>query len=165
MSLSNWDIENLKTRLNKNKSLSVTSKTNLNGFIENTKNAFDRTAYNTRMRNLKIRDASLGNRKRSRGNLNSAMENSNGSVSGGSVNPGKSGRNSPRGPLSAVSGASNTSNEENNASTNENSIENLMATARQVGKRAYENNLKRNAKRRKSNSQPQPHRCIIILKS
>jgi len=84
------------------------------------------------------------------------MENSNGSVSGGSVNPGKRGRNSPRGPLSAVSGASNTSNEENNASTNENSIENLMATARQVGKRAYENNLKRNAKRRKSNSQPQP---------
>jgi hypothetical protein len=84
------------------------------------------------------------------------MENSNGSVSGGSVNPGKRGRNSPRGPLSAVSGASNTSNNENNASTKENSIENLMAIARQVGQRAAENNLERTAKRRKSNSQPQP---------
>ena len=135
----------------------------MNAFINNKKNAFDRSTfmqqYNAKMRNLRNRDASLGinsKRKRSRGNLNSAMENSNGSVSGGSVNPGKRGRNSPRGPLSAVSGASNTSNEENNASTNENSIENLMAIARQVGQRAAENNLKRNAKRRKSNSQPQP---------
>jgi hypothetical protein len=136
MSLSNRDIENLKTRLNKNKSLSVTSKTNLNGFIENTKNAFDRTAYNTRMRNLKIRDASLGNRKRSQGNLNSAMENSNGSVSRGSVNPRNRGLNSPTGVLSAVSGASNTSNNENTASTKK--------------------NLERTAKRRKNNSQPRP---------
>ena len=135
----------------------------MNAFINNKKNAFDRSTfmqqYNAKMRNLRNRDASLGinsKRKRSRGNLNTAMENSNGSVSGGSVNPGKRGRNSPRGPLSAVSGASNTSNEENNASTNENSIENLMAIARQVGQRAAENNLKRNAKRQKSNSQPQP---------
>jgi hypothetical protein len=163
MSLSNRDIENLKARLERNSNLSPKSKTNLNAFINNKKNAFDRSTfmqqYNAKMRNLRNRDASLGinsKRKRSRGNLNSAMENSNGSVSGGSVNPGKRGRNSPRGPLSAVSGASNTSNEENNASTNENSIENLMAIARQVGQRAAENNLKRNAKRRKSNSQPQP---------
>ena len=56
MSLSKNDIDNLKTRLSKNKNLSVTSKTNLNRFIENTKNAFDRTAYNTRMRNLRNRD-------------------------------------------------------------------------------------------------------------
>jgi len=163
MSLSNRDIENLRTRLERNSNLSPKSKTNLNAFINNKKNAFDRSTfmqqYNAKMRNLRNRDASLGinsKRKRSRGNLNSAMENSNGSVSGGSVNPGKRGRNSPRGPLSAVSGASNTSNEENNASTNENSIENLMAIARQVGQRAAENNLKRNAKRQKSNSQPQP---------
>ena len=163
MSLSNRDIENLKARLERNSNLSPKSKTNLNAFINNKKNAFDRSTfmqqYNAKMRNLRNRDASLGinsKRKRSRGNLNSAMENSNGSVSGGSVNPGKRGRNSPRGPLSAVSGASNTSNEENNASTNENSIENLMAIARQVGQRAAENNLKRNAKRQKSNSQPQP---------
>ena len=133
MSLSNRDIENLKTRLNKNKSLSVTSKTNLNRFIENTKNAFDRTAYNTRMRNLRNRDASLG--------INSR----NGSVYRGSVNPGKRGRNSPRGPLSAVSGTSNTSNNQNNASTNG-----------YGGFSNNENNLERNAKRRKSNSQPQP---------
>ena len=163
MSLSNRDIENLRTRLERNSNLSPKSKTNLNAFINNKKNAFDRSTfmqqYNAKMRNLRNRDASLGinsKRKRSRGNLNSAMENSNGSVSGGSVNPGKRGRNSPRGPLSAVSGASNTSNEENNASTNENSIENLMAIARQVGRRAGEENLERNAKRRKSNSQPQP---------
>jgi hypothetical protein len=163
MSLSNQDAKQLRTRLERNNNLSPKSKTNLNAFINNKKNAFDRSTfmqqYNAKMRNLRNRDASLGinsKRKRSRGNLNSAMENSNGSVSGGSVNPGKRGRNSPRGPLSAVSGASNTSNEENNASTNENSIENLMAIARQVGQRAAENNLKRNAKRRKSNSQPQP---------
>ena len=136
MSLSNRDIENLKTRLNRNSNLSPSSKTNLNGFIENTKNAFDRTAYNTRMRNLKIRDASLGNRKRSQGNLNSAMENSNGSVSRGSVNPRKRGLNSPTGVLSAVSGASSISNNENTASTKK--------------------NLERTAKRRKNNSQPRP---------
>ena len=163
MSLSNQDAKQLRTRLERNSNLSPKSKTNLNAFINNKKNAFDRSTfmqqYNAKMRNLRNRDASLGinsKRKRSRGNLNTAMENSNGSVSGGSVNPGKRGRNSPRGPLSAVSGASNTSNEENNASTNENSIENLMAIARQVGQRAAENNLKRNAKRQKSNSQPQP---------
>ena len=163
MSLSNQDAKQLRTRLERNSNLSPKSKTNLNAFINNKKNAFDRSTfmqqYNAKMRNLRNRDASLGinsKRKRSRGNLNSAMENSNGSVSGGSVNPGKRGRNSPRGPLSAVSGASNTSNEENNASTNENSIENLMAIARQVGQRAAENNLERTAKRRKSNSQPQP---------
>ena len=130
MSLSKNDIDNLKTRLNNNKSLSVTSKTNLNGFIEKTKNAFDRTAYNTRMRNLRTRDASLG--------LNSR----NGSVSRGSANPRKRGRNSPRGPLSAVSAVSNASNNQNNASTN--------------GYRGFsnnENNLERNAKRRKNNSQ------------
>ena len=129
MSLSNRDIENLKTRLNRNSNLSPSSKTNLNRFIENTKNAFDRTAYNTRMRNLKIRDASLGN-------LNSAMENSNGSVSRGSVNPRKRGLNSPTGVLSAVSGASSISNNENTASTKK--------------------NLERTAKRQKNNSQPRP---------
>jgi hypothetical protein len=132
MSLSKNDIDNLKTRLSKNKNLSVTSKTNLNRFIENTKNAFDRTAYNTRMRNLRNRDASLG--------INSR----NGSVYRGSVNPGKRGRNSPRGPLSAVSGTSNTSNNQNNASTNG-----------YGGFSNNENNLERKAKRRKSNSQPQ----------
>ena len=131
MSLSKNDIDNLKTRLSKNKNLSVTSKTNLNRFIENTKNAFDRTAYNTRMRNLRTRDASLG--------INSR----NGSVYRGSVNPGKRGRNSPRGPLSAVSGTSNTSNNQNNASTN--------------GYGGFSNNENNSrAKRRKSNSQPQP---------
>ena len=140
MSLSNRDIENLKTRLNKNKSLSVTSKTNLNRFIENTKNAFDRTAYNTRMRNLRNRDASLG--------INSR----NGSVYRGSVNPGKRGRNSPRGPLSAVSGTSNTSNNQNNASTNG-----------YGGFSNNENNLERNAKRRKSNSQPQPPPPLVTV--
>ena len=130
MSLSKNDIDNLKTRLNNNKSLSVTSKTNLNGFIEKTKNAFDRTAYNTRMRNLRTRDASLG------------LSSRNGSVSRGSANPRKRGRNSPRGPLSAVSAVSNASNNQNNASTN--------------GYRGFsnnENNLERNAKRRKNNSQ------------
>ena len=126
MSLSKNDIDNLKTRLSKNKNLSVTSKTNLNRFIENTKNAFDRTAYNTRMRNLRTRDASLG--------INSR----NGSVYRGSVNPGKRGRNSPRGPLSAVSGTSNTSNNQNNASTN--------------GYGGFSNNENNSrAKRRKSN--------------
>jgi len=127
MSLSNRDIENLKARLERNSNLSIKSKTILNSFIENTKNAFDRTAYNTRMRNLKIRDASLGN-------LNSAMENSNGSVSRGSVNPRKRGLNSPTGVLSAVSGASNASNNENTTSTKK--------------------NLERTAKRRKNNSPP-----------
>jgi len=161
MSLSNQDAKQLRTRLERNSNLSIKSKTILNTFINNKKNAFDRSTfmqqYNAKMRNLRSKEPSLGKRKRSPpGNLNSAMEINNGNVSNGSVNPNKRGRNSPRGPLSAVSGASNTSNEENNASTNENSIENLMATARQVGKRAYENNLKRNAKRRKNNSQPQP---------
>ena len=104
---------------------------------------FDRSTFmqqfNAKMRNLRNRDASLGinsKRKRSRGNLNSAMENSNGSVSSGSVNPGKRGLNSPTGVLSAASGPSNISNNENNASTKE--------------------NLERTAKRRKNNSQPRP---------
>ena len=163
MSLSNQDAFQLRARLNRNSNLSPSSKTNLNAFINNKKNAFDRSTfmqqYNAKVKNFMIRDARLGKRKRSRGNLNSAMENNTGSVSGGSVNPGKRGRNSPRGPLSAVSGASNTSNNENvssgpmNLSNNDN--ENLMAIARQVGKRAAENNLERNAKRRKNNSQAQ----------
>ena len=160
MSLSNQDAKQLRTRLERNSNLSIKSKTILNTFINNKKNAFDRSTfmqqYNAKMRNLRSKEPSLGKRKRSPGNLNSAMEINNGNVSSGSVNPNKRGRNSPRGPLSAVSGASNTSNNENNASTKENSIENLMAIARQVGRRAGEENLERNAKRRKSNSQPQP---------
>ena len=137
MSLSNQDANKLKALLNNNRNLSIKSKTNLNTFINNTKNAFDRTVYNARMRILRNRDASLGinrKRKRSSGNLNSAMEINNGNVSGGSVNPNKRSRMSPRGVLSAVSGASNTSNNENNASTNEN----LMAIATQVGRNAAE---------------------------
>ena len=139
MSLSNQDANKLKALLNNNRNLSIKSKTNLNTFINNTKNAFDRTVYNARMRILRNRDASLGinrKRKRSSGNLNSAMEINNGNVSGGSVNPNKRSRMSPRGVLSAVSGASNTSNNENNASTNEN----LMAIATQVGRNAAEKN-------------------------
>jgi hypothetical protein len=156
MSLSNQDANRLRRRLNTNQTLSIKSKTILNTFINNKKNAFDRSTfmqqYNAKMRNLRSKGPSLGKRKMSPGNLNSAMEINNGNVSSGSVNPNKRGRNSPRGPLSAVSGASNTSNNENNASTNEN----LMAIARQVGQRAAENNLERKAKRRKNNSQPQP---------
>ena len=124
MSLSNRDIENLKTRLNNNQTLSIPSKNKLNAFINNTKNAFDRTAYNTRMKNLRSRDSTLGKspivRKRSPNNLNSAMEINNGTVSGGSVNPNKNGRRSPRGPLSGISGASNTSNNGNNVSSSPN---------------------------------------------
>ena len=124
MSLSNQDIENLKKRLNNNQTLSIPSKNKLNAFINNTKNAFDRTAYNTRMKNLRSRDSTLGKspivRKRSPNNLNSAMEINNGTVSGGSVNPNKNGRRSPRGPLSGISGASNTSNNGNNVSSSPN---------------------------------------------
>ena len=120
MSLSNQDIENLKKRLNNNQTLSIPSKNKLNAFINNTKNAFDRTAYNTRMKNLRSKEPSLGKRKRSPDNLNSAMENNTGTVSGGSVNPNKNGRRSPRGPLSGISGASNTSNNGNNVSSSPN---------------------------------------------
>ena len=99
MSLSNKDIENLKKKLNNNINLSSKSKTNLNAFINNKKNAFDRTAfmqaYNVKMTNLRSNDTSK--RKRSPGNLNSAMENNTGNVSGGSVNPNKNGRMSPSG--------------------------------------------------------------------
>jgi hypothetical protein len=56
MSLSNQDIENLKKRLNNNQTLSIPSKNKLNAFINNTKNAFDRTAYNTRMKNLRSKE-------------------------------------------------------------------------------------------------------------
>ena len=157
MSLSNQDANQLRTRLERNSNLSVTSKTNLNSFIEKKKNAFDRSTfmqqYNAKMRNLRNRDASLGinsKRKRSRDNLKSAMENNTGTVSGGSVNPNKNGRMSPRGVLSGASSASNTSNNGNSASTNEN----LMAIARQVGQQAAEKNLERTAKRVKT--QPQP---------
>ena len=101
MSLSNKDIENLKKKLNNNKNLSSKSKTNLNAFINNKKNAFDRTAfmqaYNVKMTNLRSKESSLGKRKRPSGNLNSAMENNTGNVSGGSVNPNKNGRMSPSG--------------------------------------------------------------------
>ena len=124
MSLSNQDIENLRKRLNNNQNLSIPSKANLNAFINNKKSAFDRSAfmqlYNARMRNLRSKEPSLGKRKRSSGNLNSAMENNTRTVSGGSVNPNKNGRMSPRGVLSGVSGASNTSNNENNISSGPN---------------------------------------------
>ena len=96
MSLSNQDIENLRKRLNNNQNLSIPSKANLNAFINNKKSAFDRSAfmqlYNARMRNLRSKEPSLGKRKRSSGNLNSAMENNTRTVSGGSVNPNKNGR-------------------------------------------------------------------------
>jgi len=138
MSLSNQDANQLRTRLNRNTNLSIKSKTILNTFINNKKNAFDRSTfmqqYNAKMRNLRSKEPSLGKRKRSPGNLNSAMEINNGNVSGGSVNPNKRSRMSPRGPLSGVSGASNTSNNENNASTNEN----LTAIARRVGRQLSE---------------------------
>ena len=115
MSLSNQDIVNLKARLNNNTNLSSKSKTNLNTFINNKKNAFDRTAfmqaYNVKMTNLRSNDTSK--RKRSPGNLNSAMENNTGNVSGGSVNPNKRGQMSPRGVLSGASGASSASNKSN----------------------------------------------------
>ena len=164
MSLSNQDANQLRTRLERNSNLSVTSKTNLNSFIEKKKNAFDRSTfmqqYNAKMRNLRNRDAGLGinsKRKRSRGNLNSAMENSTGSVSGGSVNPGKRGRNSPRGPLSAVSGASSISNNENvsSGSMNNNGYGGFSNNENGNGYGGFsnnENNLERNTKRRKNNS-------------
>jgi len=169
MSLSNQDANQLRTRLERNSNLSIKSKTNLNSFIEKKKNAFDRSTfmqqYNARMRNLRNRDASLGinsKRKRSRGNLNSAMENSNGYASNGSVNPGKRGRSSPRGPLSAVSGASNTSNNENvsmNRSNNDNGYGGFSSNNENGngygGFSNNENNLERNTKRRKNNSQAQ----------
>ena len=143
MSISNQDIESLKKRLNNNRNLTPRSKTNLNVFINNKKNAFDRSTfmqqYNAKMRNLRSRDASIGKRKRSSSNLNSAMENSSGSVSGGSVNPGKRGRNSPRGPLSAVSGASNTSNNENNVSSKKARFTIPLMTAAMGAQRAIAN--------------------------
>src|SRR5210317_23536 len=154
MSLSNQDIESLKKRLNINRNLSPRSKTNLNVFINNKKNAFDRSTfmqqYNAKMRNLRSRDASIGKRKRSPGNLNSAMQNNTGSVSSGSVNPNKRSRMSPRGPLSGVSGASNTSNNENVSSRSMNNGYDGFSNSNN------ENNLERNAKRRKNNSQTQP---------
>jgi hypothetical protein len=88
------------------------------------------------------------------------MENSNGSVSGGSVNPGKRGRNSPRGPLSAVSGASSISNNENvsSGSMNNNGYGGFSNNENGNGYGGFsnnENNLERNMKRRKNNSQAQ----------
>ena len=145
MSLSNQDANQLRTRLNRNTNLSIKSKTNLNTFINNKKNAFDRSTfmqqYNAKMRNLRNRDASLGinsKRKRSRGNLNSAMENSNGSVSGGSVNPGKSGASNTS--MNNGYGGFSSNNENGNG---------------YGGFSNNENNLERNAKRRKNNSQAQ----------
>jgi len=119
MSLSDQNIENLKKKLNDNTTLSIKSKTNLNAFINNRKNTIGRAEfmqlYNARTKNL--RNGDKGTRKRSRNNLNSAMEINNGNVSGGSVNPTKNGRMSPRGVLSGVSGTSNTSNNGNNISS------------------------------------------------
>ena len=166
MSLSNQDANQLRTRLNRNSNLSIKSKTILNTFINNKKNAFDRSTfmqqYNAKMRNLRSKEPSLGKRKRSPGNLNSAMENSNGYASNGSVNPGKRGRSSPRGPLSAVSGASNTSNNENvsmNRSNNDNGYGGFSSNNENGngygGFSNNENNLERNTKRRKNNSQAQ----------
>jgi hypothetical protein len=88
------------------------------------------------------------------------MENSTGSVSGGSVNPGKRGRNSPRGPLSAVSGASSISNNENvsSGSMNNNGYGGFSNNENGNGYGGFsnnENNLERNMKRRKNNSQAQ----------
>jgi hypothetical protein len=143
MSLSNQDIESLKKRLNINRNLSPRSKTNLNVFINNKKNAFDRSTfmqqYNAKMKNLRSRDASIGKRKRSPSNLNSAMEMNSGNVSGGSVNPNKRSRNSPRGPLSAVSGASNTSNNENNVSSKKARFNIPLMTAAMGAQRAIAN--------------------------
>jgi len=106
-------------KLNDNTTLSIKSKTNLNAFINNRKNTIGRAEfmqlYNARTKNL--RNGDKGTRKRSRNNLNSAMEINNGNVSGESVNPTKNGRMSPRGPLSGISGASNTSNNRNNVSS------------------------------------------------
>ena len=155
MSLTDQQVNGLKSRLELNQNLTPTSKETLDDFINKKRNVLSSSAfmqqYNTKMRNLRIRDASLGKRKRLRGNLNSAMENNTESVSNGSVNPGKRGRNSPRGPLSAVSGVSNTSNEG----------ENVSSRPRPMNNNGYggfsnsnnENNLERNAKRRKNNSQ------------
>jgi len=167
MSLSNQDAKQLRTRLERNSNLSIKSKTILNTFINNKKNAFDRSTfmqqYNAKMRNLRSKEPSLGKRKRSPpGNLNSAMENSNGYASNGSVNPGKRGQSSPRGPLSAVSGASNTSNNENvsmNRSNNDNGYGGFSSNNENGngygGFSNNENNLERNTKRRKNNSQAQ----------
>ena len=143
MSISNRDIESLRKRLNNNRNLSPRSKTNLNAFINNKKNAFDRSTfmqqYNAKMRNLRSRDASIGKRKRSSSNLNSAMENNSGNVSGGSVNPNKRSRNSPRGPLSGVSGTSNTSNNENNVSSKKARFNIPLMTAAMGAQRAIAN--------------------------
>jgi len=167
MSLSNQEANQLKARLNRNRNLSPQSKTSLNNFI-NKKNAFDRAAfmqqYNAKLRNFRARDASF-KRKRVRGNnLNSAMENNTGSVSSGSVNPGKRGRNSPRGVLSAASGASYTSNEESTGNSGPRPMNNNGYSGfNSNNNNGYggvnsnnENNLERNAKKRRNNSRPQP---------
>jgi len=164
MSLSNQDIENLRKRLNNNQNLSIPSKANLNAFINNKKSAFDRSAfmqlYNARMRNLRSKEPSLGKRKRSSGNLNSAMENNTRTVSGGSVNPNKNGRMSPRGVLSGASGASNTSNNGNNISSGPNTkkvrlniplmtaamgAQRAIAAANNARRKAVANNTRRKA--------------------
>jgi len=161
MSLSNQEANQLRVQLNRNRTLSPTSKTSLNNFI-NKKNAFDRATFmqqfNAKLRNLRGRDASF-KRKRVRGNnLNSAMENNTGSVSNGSVNLGKRGRNSPRGVLSAASaasaasGVSSTSNEE---STGNSGPRPMSSNGYGGFSSNNENNRERNAKRRKNNSRSQ----------
>ena len=148
MSLSAGDIENLRQRLTNNKTLSIPSKTKLNAFIINTKNAFDRTAYNAKMRNLRSRDTLDARRS---GNLNSAMETASGSVSRGSVNPAKRSRMSPRGPLNGVSGISNASNNGKNVSSSPNKkksrLDIPLMTAAMGAQRAIaaENNARRKA--------------------
>jgi len=148
MSLSAGNIENLRQRLTNNKTLSIPSKTKLNAFIINTKNAFDRTAYNAKMRNLRSRDTLDARRS---GNLNSAMETASGSVSRGSVNPAKRSRMSPRGPLNGVSGISNASNNGKNVSSSPNKkksrLDIPLMTAAMGAQRAIaaENNARRKA--------------------
>ncbi len=149
MSLSDQNIENLKKKLNDNTTLSIKSKTNLNAFINNRKNTIGRAEfmqlYNARTKNL--RNGDKGTRKRSRNNLNSAMEINNGNVSGESVNPTKNGRMSPRGPLSGISGASNTSNNRNNVSSSPNKKKARFETAAVGAQRAIAaaNNARRKA--------------------
>ena len=169
MSLSNQEANQLRAQLNRNRNLSPTSKTSLNNFI-NKKNAYDRAAFmqqfNAKLRNLRGRDASF-KRKRVRGNnLNSAMENNTGSVSNGSVNLGKRGRNSPRGVLSAASAASSasyTSKEESTGNSGPRPMNNNgyggFNSNNNNGYGGFssnnENNRERNAKRRKNNSRSQ----------
>ena len=146
MSLSNQDANQLRARLNRIRNLSPQSKTSLKNFISK-KNAFDRATfmqqYNAKLRSFRARDASF--------NLNSAMENSTGSVSSsGSVNPGKRGRNSPRGPLSAASGASYTSNEENVSSRPMNNGYRGFSNSNSNSNK--EHNRERTTKKRRNNS-------------